>query len=208
MAAPVTQLIKVLNPRCAANGISTTKNVKWHLFICALFLISIQNVYAVAFTDTFDDDLGDDITSFNSTLGGVEFTYAFSNSGDRGIFGWDGGLMTALSSDVNPGTTEYFSISRSGGAAGTDFTFNSIHVENLSPVGGTVTVQGYLDGSPTGSPQQVISSSTNTLDFGGLRVDEVRITSNDFDFVYFDNFAGDTDPPNTNPTITSATASI
>lgn len=187
-----------------------TKNVKWHLFICALFLISIQNVYAVAFTDNFSTNPGASANSYVRELGGVNFTYTFTGDGDGPAN--DGGLafdlfgsnssaaMTLLSSIYNISMTERVTITRSDLA---DFTFTSIYIDN--PTGNeSVTVGGYLDGALVGSAQNFTTGNT-TLNFGGIRVDEVRITSIDFYGLAIDDFTGDTDPPNTNPTITSAT---
>ena len=187
-----------------------TKNVKWHLFICALFLISIQNVYAVAFTDNFSTNPGASANSYVRELGGVNFTYTFTGDGDgpatnAGLafdsFGSNSSAaMTLLSSIDNISMTERVTITRSDLA---DFTFTSIYIDN--PTGNeSVTLGGYLDGALVGSAQYFTTGNT-TLNFGGIRVDEVRITSIDFYGLAIDDFTGDTDPPNTNPTITSAT---
>ena len=97
---------------------------------------------------------------------------------------------------------EQFTIARADAA---DFTFNSIYVDNQGAGPQTVTVTGYLDGAPTGSAQQVVGGAVGTLNFGSLRVDEVRVSSSDFSSVLFDNFSGDTNPPTPIPTIVSAT---
>ena len=152
-----------------------------------------------AFTDTYSNDFGSDKTLFSSTLGGVGFTYSFSADGGGGTFSSFGESMMTNSTIVDVGSLEQFTIKRADGA---DFTFSHIDVDNRDPEAQTVTVAGYLDGVLTGIPKPVNAGSISTLDFGTLRVDEVRISSVNFSFVFFDNFQGDTNPL---PTITSAT---
>ncbi|RRV15606.1 DUF4347 domain-containing protein [Pseudomonas saudiphocaensis] len=156
----------------------------------------------------FSDDMnnsGGNSNTFNRTLGGVSFTYTFTNDGDGPAGGGgltyynvgDGGsaAMTLLSADLNLATTEKVTITRTDLA---DFTFSSIYLDN--PAGNvSVTVAGYLDGVLVSS--QLFETGADTLNFGGIRVDEVRITSTDFYGLAIDNFAGDTNPPNAAPTI-------
>ncbi|UTW13139.1 Ig-like domain-containing protein [Marinobacterium rhizophilum] len=160
-----------------------------------------------AFSDSLDSNVGL-VTSFNSTLGGVSFTYTFTTEGGGGDMLWlsSGGesnsaSMNLLSGDFNFGTTERVTIARTDAA---DFTFSSLYINNTA--GDTITVGGYLDGVLVGSAQTIIVGASGTLSFGALGVDEVRITSADFGGISIDSFTGDTNPPAPPaPTITSAT---
>ena len=157
-----------------------------------------------AFTDTYGAVVQSNPTLLYSTVGEVEFTYTFigpgDGGGDGGKFTWSSGNILATS---NAGSValpfEQFTIKRTDGL---DFTFNGISVENFELDSESVTVEGYLDGAPVVSPQQVNGGDSLPLDFGSLRVDEIRITSAEFYFMFFDDFQGNTDPL---PTITSAT---
>ncbi|MFN9528923.1 MAG: Ig-like domain-containing protein [Pseudomonadaceae bacterium] len=159
-----------------------------------------------AFSDNFTTNPGTTSNSFDRTLGGVSYTYTFTADGDGGAAG--GGLafdnfgsggsaaMTLLSSAFNTSTTERVTITRTDLA---DFTFTSIYIDN--PGGNeSVTVGGYLNGVLVGSAQ-VFTTGTTTLNFGGIRVDEVRLTSTDFFGLAIDDFTGDTNPPNSAPII-------
>ncbi|MBX3623897.1 MAG: DUF4347 domain-containing protein [Rhizobacter sp.] len=169
----------------------------------SLALTGYQGTLA-AFTDTYTTDFGSGLTSFTSTLGGVSYTYTFTADGDGGDFAWDNTsfpgqqwLNANSAAPGNTGTTERFTITRTDGA---DFTLGSIQVDNAGG-GSSVTVRGYLGGFAVGSAGTVNGGNTATLNFGSLRVDEVRVTSADFSFVLFDNFSGDTNPPNSAPTM-------
>ncbi len=159
-----------------------------------------------AFSDNFTTNPGTTSNSFDRTLGGVSYTYTFTADGDGGAAG--GGLafdnfgsggsaaMTLLSSAFNTSTTERVTITRTDLA---DFTFTSIYIDN--PGGNeSVTVGGYLNGVLVGSAQ-IFTTGTTTLNFGGIRVDEVRLTSTDFFGLAIDDFTGDTNPPNSAPII-------
>jgi hypothetical protein len=165
------------------------------------------NGLLTAFTVLFNSDpgAGGGSTAFTTPLGGVNYTFTFTATGDGGSFSFDPGngvggtsSISMLSDVPNTGTTEKVTIARQDGA---DFTFTSIYLD-VPPGGATVTVGGYLDGALVGSSQAVAGAATGTLSFGGIRVDEIRITSNDFSFANFDNLVGNTAPPN--PTITSS----
>lgn len=161
-----------------------------------------------AFNDNFSTNPGTTGDSYNRTLGGVSYTYTFTADGDGGAAG--GGLaygnygsggsaaMTLLSSTFNTGTTERVTITRTDLA---DFTFTSIYIDNPA-LNENVTVGGYLNNVLVGSTQ-VFTTGTATLNFGGIQVDEVRITSTDFYGLAIDEFTGDTDPPNAAPVISN-----
>lgn len=160
----------------------------------------------VAFGDSFDANTG--VTaSFSRTLGGVGFTYTFTALGDGGDTAWEPTYGAANSASINlasqsfnVATTERFTIQRTDAA---DFAFSGLYVNNTA--GATVTVAGYLDGVLVGSAQTVSGGAAAALAFGGIRVDEVRVTSTDFFNTNLDDFSGNTDPPLLPPAV-SATA--
>lgn len=161
----------------------------------------------VSFNDDFSTNTGQ-TASFTRVLGGVSYTYTFTSAGDGGDTAWENlygegnsASINLLSASPNTGTTEVFTIVRTDGA---DFTFTSIYLNNGA--GETVTVAGYRDGVLVGTAQTVLMGQQRTLSFGGIRVDEVRISGSDFFNTNIDSFAGDPVPPSTAPTVT-ATAS-
>lgn len=160
-----------------------------------------------AFNDNFSVNTGIAV-SFSRMLGGVSFTYTFTGIGDGGDTFWkpsyglaDSASINLQSGDLQLGTTERFTITRTDGA---DFTFTSIYINNSG--GETVTVAGYNDGVLVGAAQTVAKGADATLDFGGIGVDEVRITSVDFFQTSIDAFVGDTDPPAMAPSLTATGA--
>lgn len=152
---------------------------------------------AQSFTDTFDDDPcgGSACESFSRTLAGLQFDFVFTSDGDGGDFIYDdqygeGGSpsINALSYNNDIGSTENITIKRNDGG---NFIFNSIYLINDNNQGEDVTAQGYLDGSPV-APSAVVSDGENGVyDFGGVTVDEVRISSRDFYNFNFDSFSGE-----------------
>ncbi|MCB2215226.1 Ig-like domain-containing protein [Desulfofustis glycolicus] len=158
----------------------------------------------VAFSDDFSTNTGSAITNFTRTLGGVSYTFTFTSDGDGGDFAWEnangfgGSASVNMLSGVDTGAIERVTIARTDGA---DFSFDSIYINNTG--GGTTNVRGYLDGIVTGANQTMAVGASGTLSFGSLHVDQVQIISTNFLFTNFDNFAGDTNPPNTAPTITN-----
>ncbi|MFN3731705.1 Ig-like domain-containing protein [Comamonas testosteroni] len=155
----------------------------------------------------FTDDLTDansvtSVTSFTRTLGGVSYTFTFTSDGDGGDFAWENINGFNNSASINmlsaggTGAIERVTIARTDGQ---DFAFSSIFIDNAS--GGVTNVRGYLDGVAVGTNQTMNASSSGTLSFGSLHVDQVQITSTDFFGTNFDNFSGDTTPPNAAPTI-------
>ncbi len=168
----------------------------------ALVLGSYSELLA-AFNDDMNNSGGNG-TSFTRILSGVSYTYTFTAQGDGGDLAYESQFgagnsasMSMMSSTANLTTTERVTITRTDLA---DFTFNGIYLDNPNPE--SVTVAGYLDGVIVGAAQSM-GSGAGLLNFGGIRVDEVRITSLDFFGLAIDNFAGDTAPPNTAPTITN-----
>ncbi|MBU2885454.1 hypothetical protein KO507_06740 [Gilvimarinus agarilyticus] len=175
-----------------------------------IFSLIGQNAHAVAFTENFDVDPtggGGIVTTFTTNNGGATFTYTFTGDGDGGDMNWDGGEEDINLLSVFPNsspTPERVTITRAGS---NEFLFNSIEIDNEFGVE-TVTVEGYNGGIAQGSSQSVtVGASPQTLNFGGLTVDEIRITSTDFDNVHFDAFSGNTTvAANTPPTASSFTA--
>lgn len=155
----------------------------------------------------FSDDMnnsGGNGASFVRTLGGVSYTYTFTTQGDGGDLAYESlygsgnsASMSLMSSTANLATTERMTITRTDLA---DFTFTSLYLDNANTE--TVYVAGYLNGLIVGTAQSV-GTGAGTLNFGGILVDEVRITSTDFYGLSIDDFAGDTDPPPTAPSLTA-----
>lgn len=169
-----------------------------------LDLASYGNILA-AFSDNFSDASAvNGVTSFTRTLGGVSYTFTFTSDGDGGDFAWENINGSNNSASINMlsagGTSavERITITRTDGQ---DFTFSSIFIDNAS--GGITNVRGYLDGVAVGTNQTMNQGNSGVLSFGNLRVDQVQITSTDFFGTNFDDFTGDTTPPNAAPTISN-----
>ncbi|VAW58144.1 hypothetical protein MNBD_GAMMA11-855, partial [hydrothermal vent metagenome] len=164
-----------------------------------------------AFSEAFDTDPtgGAPVSSFSRTLDSVQFDFTFTADGEGGDFAYeiangDGGSASINSlSSLSGAGIERIIIVRNDGQ---DFTFTSIFINNTS--GGTITVGGYNNNSLVGSTQTVANGASATLSFGGIGVDEVRITSDDFNNTNFDTFVGDSVPPNTSPAITIDNADL
>ena len=175
----------------------------------ALEMPSFENVLA-AFSDAFDANIGSS-TSFTSNLGGVSFTYTFTNgtTDDGGEFFWEdqygagNGPSVQLKSFTPDPAIELVTIARTDGA---DFVFSSIYINNTNAYG-DVTVGAYRDGNLVGTAQVVsVSSPAATLVFNDLVADEVRITSTDFFQTNIDNFSGNTELPGTAPSLAATAA--
>jgi len=163
-----------------------------------------------AFTEAFDSDPtgGSPVTSFSRTLDSVQFNFTFTANGDGGDmthetqFGEaNGPSINVGSATFNTGTTELITIARNDAS---DFIFTSIFINNSA--GTTVTVGGYNNGALVGSTQAMATASSGTMNFAGITVDEIRVTSTDFLNVNIDSFSGDTSLPNNAPTIGGASA--
>lgn len=156
-------------------------------------LLCTSASFAQSFTENFNTDPGN-VSSFNTTLQGFPFTFTFTTEGDGGDFAWesingDGNSpsINALSSFPNLGTTEKITIAR---ADSNDFIFTSIFINNTN--GDLITVAGYNNGSIVGSAQTIVNNA-NTLNFPNSIVDEVRITSTNFESTNIDSFKGNLD---------------
>lgn len=158
---------------------------------CLLVLLCASFGYAQSFIENFDDDSGIN-TTFTKMLEGVSFTFTFSGDGDGGDFAWedrygldDSPSINILSGGLDVGTTERVTISRTDGA---EFIFNSIYINSTSAA--TISVGGYVADVLVGSVQTVETGMASMLTFGGIQVDEVRLSSNDFYNINMDAFAG------------------
>ena len=167
------------------------------LFLNSAVLLSIccltSSLRATSFHDTFDT-VANNSSTYQTTLSGVPFTYTFTSVGDGGSFFDDGGMAGLLSSNFSS-ATEVVQLTRSDHGT---FTFTSLFISNYSD---DITVQGYLNGVPVGSPQTMLAGNSGTLTFGTVTVDEVRLTSTDFG-CDIDDFIGDTGPANAAPVVT------
>ena len=170
-----------------------------------VLMLCLGIIPAWAFDDAFSTDpgLSGFPTSFTRILGGDTFTFTFTSDGDAGNFSYDNFNGSGNSASIFPlsasdtGAIEKITITRAGSAS---FVFTSIYIANFDATF-TVTVAGYKSGSLVGSSQTVTAGNASNLSFGGIIVDEVRITATNID-LNFDEFQGDTTLP---PTITSAT---
>lgn len=178
------------------------------------FLLLITTVFSVAqaygqtYVETFDSG-PDAVTSFNRTIGGVEFQFVFTADGDGGDFAhvpdFGSGNSASLdlrSANFDVSTTERVTISRSDGEL---FEFTSLFVRNDN--GTTVTIQGYDSGASVGTSQTVSVGQANNYSFGVL-VDEVELTATDYFNVNLDDFAWTVPPPNSPPVATAPSAPV
>ncbi len=132
---------------------------------------------------------------FELSLGGVQFDFVFTHEGDGyGIKGFshatafgeaDSASMNLQSGVFNVGTTERVVIARNDGA---DFIFESLYVNNR---GGTAVTVTALDNEvEVATAQNVAAGAAAALNFSGLVVDEVRLSSAHFEDTNIDSFAG------------------
>ncbi|SFG22248.1 Ig-like domain-containing protein [Salegentibacter agarivorans] len=184
------------------------------LFTMIVLLLPFE-FFGQAFTETFDTNpCGSNLcttTNFTRNLNGVDFEFTFQGSGDGGNFSYEteygegnSPAINLLSGALNPGTTETVTIKRRDNG---EFIFNSIFVNNTDAQ--TLTFQGYKNGSAVSSSQSAPRGTNNTLNFSGITLDEVRITSTDFYNINLDSFSGEIPSSVTVPTVnTSSVSSI
>nr|WP_256834456.1 DUF4347 domain-containing protein [Pseudomonas oleovorans] len=138
------------------------------------------------------------------SLGGTPFDLSGTSSGDmvgmryQELTGGEvrTGTLALESTAENAATLETFKITPSSGL----IAFYGLEVNN-SFGGMSITVAGYRNNVLVSPSQSVAAGQSATLDFNGMVVDEVRMTSNNF-YAFIDNFRFSTDLP---PEITSAT---
>lgn len=154
-----------------------------------MLLVSITS-NAQQFTENFDTNTGIGTTSFTKTLSGVTFT--FTATGAQATWFGSGGFNNSSSLDVaatnnNTSTTETFVIKRQDS---NDFVFTSLFFYNFYQ---PTTVAGYNNNVLVGSAQTPASgpSGSGVLNFSGIVVDEVRISSTNLGFI-LDAFVGNT----------------
>ncbi|WP_049722236.1 Ig-like domain-containing protein [Gilvimarinus polysaccharolyticus] len=197
--------IDVIKTNSSKNLITYIWRLFGKLLFLAMMVLSAQKTWAVAFNDSFDADTGL-TTSFSRSLAGVSFTYTFTAQGDGGDMVWqnqygEGGSasINLQSGGVNLGATELFTLARTDTA---DFIFTSLFINNTAAE--LITVGGYLNNALVGSTQTVATGTQATLNFGGIVVDEVRVSSTDFVSINLDSFVGDTTTANSDGVLTAA----
>jgi hypothetical protein len=131
--------------------------------------------------------------SFVWNISGTTFVFTFISTDPGGSMQWlasGGGVGGSGSMDLLSGTapnlttTEKLVITRQDGGS---FNFNGIYIQNN--LAQTATVQGYKNSATVNAPQSVANAVTSTLNFGGINVDKVEISSTDFFYLSIDNFS-------------------
>ncbi len=147
---------------------------------------------AATFNDDFAAPFPSPATTVDRSLGGQTFRFTFVGAGD---LAWDndsypGNPGLSANSAAADASIEQVTVARADAA---DFVFQSIHVDVL--LGASVSIQGFRDGVAVGALQTASPGMASTLNFGGITVDEVRISSSDFWLTLFDNFSGNSQVP-------------
>lgn len=146
---------------------------------------------------------------FTWNISGTTFVFTFTSTDPGGSMQWlasGGGVGGSGSMDLFSGTapnlttTEKLVITRQDGGS---FNFNGIYIQNN--LAQTATVQGYKNSATVNAPQTVANAVTSTLNFGGINVDKVEISSTDFFYLSIDNFSACITP---SPSFTTNTACI
>ena len=160
---------------------------KLYLFYLLLFvLLGSITSKAQSFTENFNTTSGQFVNSFTKTLSGVPFTFTANN----GTTYWTnaGGALNSqcvqLYQDFDPSSIDTFVIKRQDG---NDFVFTSLFLKTYSA--SITVVGGYNNNVLVGSVQTLGANASATLNFGGIVVDEVRISSTDLN-VDIDDFSG------------------
>ena len=129
--------------------------------------------------------------SFQLTLGGVVYVFAFAPDNGSGSFQHiafggvgNGPSMDLRSTNFDILTTERVTITRLDGGL---FNAVSLYVDNLN--GKPVTLQPFVGASPAGTAQTVSTGGKQTVSFGGSSVNSIQLTSNDFYQVSLDDFS-------------------
>ena len=174
------------------------------IFLGVCFSLPVQ---AHSFNEEFDSDptTGAFVPTFSiAPVHLVTFKFTFTTDGDRGTFAYDtangengSASISMVSNTPGPGI-EQITIARNDGE---DFPFNSIFIHNFSDV---ITIRGYNGGALVGVTQMASATlpAAETLSFGGIVVDEIRLTSADFNanIDSFNSEALSSPPVNTAPT--------
>lgn len=174
----------------------------------ALQASSYEGLLATIVTESFSTNPlgggGAVVGLTNVSLGGTLFDLSGTSSGDmvgmryQELTGGEvrTGTLALESTAENAATLETFKITPSSGL----IAFYGLEVSN-SFGGMSITVAGYRNNVLVSPSQSVAAGQSTTLNFNGMVVDEVRMTSNDF-YAFIDNFRFSTDLP---PEITNAT---
>ena len=188
-----------------ASGVNLKPSVSSLLiFLSVCFSLPVQ---AHSFNEEFDSDptTGAFVPTFSiAPEHSVTFKFTFTTDGDRGTFAYDtakgeddSASISMVSNTPGPGI-EQITIARNDGD---DFPFNSIFIHNFSDV---ITIGGYNEGTLVGVAQMASATlpAAEILSFGGIVVDEIRLTSADFN-ANIDSFNAEvlsSPPTNTAPT--------
>ena len=189
-----------------ASGVNLKPSVSSLLiFLGVCFSLPVQ---AHSFNEAFDSDptTGASVSTFPITAAhSVTFKFTFTTDGDRGAFAYDaangdGGTASIKMVSNIPGSgtaPEQITIARNDGL---DFAFNSLFISNFGDV---ITVGGYNGGTLVSAAQMASGALPVILSFGGIVVDEIRLTSANFN-ANIDSFNAEvlsSPPANTAPTI-------
>lgn len=193
---------------------SKAKNVKWLIFVCALFLGLIQNVYAVPADENYDDNSGATFNNTNTfTLDGVKYTITGSTTYSSII------SNSPIFSPLGNGADDYFILFDSDA----EFNVTSITVEasdsSYFRLSG-MSFDGVADSNITITPYNGVTAGTaiNYLSNGDFIAHQNIDLSGNTNFQYITSFtiSGSNislalddlnfEPaisPNTNPTISN-----
>lgn len=143
-------------------------------------------------TPNFACNTGNGCTDFMIDGGGEFFQFVFTSAGDGGTMLWESQFgefnspsMNCRSAAYSLLRTEVITIKRS---ANEPFQFTSIYIDNA---GGTnITISTFYRGSSVGTSQVATASSAAVYNFGGILVDEIRLSATDFYETNIDSFRG------------------
>jgi hypothetical protein len=165
--------------------------MKQKLYLLLFVLLVSVTSKAQSFTENFTANIGGNVNSFTRTLSGVPFTFTCVTNGDNEFTTWSNsygvgnGPSVRLYSGANNTSTEIFVIKRQDN---NDFVFTSLYCNNLI-FSSQEVLGGYNNNVLVGSTQTILSPSSGVYNFGGIVVDEVRISSTDLS-IYIDDFSG------------------
>lgn len=164
------------------------------LLLLSFSILILTWANAQSFTENFESTSETSVTTFSVTINTVQYDITYSGDATTtqlsSIAGVGAGSSNAIFADgTSAASSDQVSIVRNDGA---DFLFNSIWIDNP---GDDLTVGGYLNNGLVGSSQVVTgATSPGILNFGGIIVDEVRLTSPSLMDVLFDDLAGSNIP--------------
>jgi hypothetical protein len=183
--------------------------MKQKLYLLLFVLLVSVTSKAQSFTENFNTNSGANVNSFTRTLSGVPFTFTCVTNGDNENTTWSNSLGVGNGSSVrlysysNNTSTETFVIKRQDNK---DFVFTSLYCNNLT-FSSQEVLGGYNNNVLVGSTQTISSPSSGVYNFGGIVVDEVRISSTDLS-IYIDDFSGSIVEPATHLNFDGANDSV